>query len=44
MREAEQEIFQYIEIYYNRQRKHSTNAYKSPADYETEWWEQRKVA
>ena len=42
--EAERVLFQYIEIYYNRQRKHSTNGYKSPADYETEWWEQRKVA
>jgi len=44
MEEAEQVIFQYIEIYYNRQRKHSTNGYKSPADYETEWWSRRKVA
>ncbi len=42
--EAERVLFQYIEIYYNRQRKHSTNGYKSPDDYETEWWEQRKVA
>ncbi len=44
MEEAEKIIFQYIEIYYNRQRKHSTNDYKSPAEYETEWWEERKVA
>lgn len=42
--EAERVLFQYIEIYCNRQRKHSTNAYKPPADYETEWWDQRKVA
>ena len=42
--EAEQALFNYIEIYYNRRRKHSTNGYKSPAHYETEWWDKRKAA
>ncbi|MFH1215784.1 MAG: IS3 family transposase [Pseudomonadota bacterium] len=42
--EAEQYLFNYIEIYYNRQRKHSTNGYKSPAQYELEWWNNRKAA
>lgn len=42
--EAERVLFEYIEVYYNRQRKHSTNNYKSPTDYEAEWWEQRKAA
>ena len=42
--EAEQAIFNYIEIYYNRRRKHSTNSYKSPANYELEWWDNKKVA
>lgn len=42
--EAEQVLFNYIEVYYNRRRKHSTNGYKSPAQYETEWWENRKAA
>jgi len=42
--EAEQALFNYIEVYYNRQRKHSTNGYKSPAHYELEWWNNRKVA
>jgi putative transposase len=42
--EAEQVLFHYIEIYYNRQRKHSTNGYKSPAQYELEWWNSRKAA
>lgn len=42
--EAEQALFHYIEIYYNRQRKHSTNGYKSPAQYEMEWWNERKAA
>ena len=42
--EAQQTIFEYIEVYYNRQRKHSTNNYKSPVDYELEWWNDRKAA
>lgn len=42
--EAEQALFHYIEVYYNRQRKHSTNGYKSPAHYELEWWGNRKAA
>ncbi|MDP7145924.1 MAG: IS3 family transposase, partial [Pseudomonadales bacterium] len=31
------EIFEYIEVYYNRQRKHSTNGYMSPVNYEQQW-------
>jgi len=42
--EAEQALFNYIEVYYNRRRKHSTNGYKSPAQYEKEWWNMRKAA
>ena len=33
-REAKQEIFEYMEVFYNRKRLHSTLGYKSPADYE----------
>lgn len=32
--EARREIFEYIEIYYNRQRRHSSLDYASPADFE----------
>jgi putative transposase len=32
--EACQAIFEYIEVYYNRQRRHSTLGYRSPAEYE----------
>jgi len=32
--EANEAIFEYIEIFYNRQRLHSTNDYMSPVDYE----------
>jgi putative transposase len=35
--DAEQALFTYIEVYYNRRRRHSTNGYKSPASYEAEW-------
>ncbi len=30
--EATQEIFEYIEVFYNRKRRHSANNYMSPAD------------
>ena len=32
--EAKQAVFEYIEIYYNRKRAHSTLGYKSPFEYE----------
>lgn len=32
--EANQAIFDYIEIFYNRQRLHSTNGYESPVEFE----------
>jgi putative transposase len=42
--ETEQAIFNYIEVYYNRRRKHSTNGYKSPANYELECRNNKKAA
>ena len=32
--EAQQDIFEYIEVFYNRQRRHSTLGYRSPAEFE----------
>jgi putative transposase len=32
--EAKQDIFEYIEVFYNRERLHSSNNYLSPVDYE----------
>ncbi len=42
--EAEHSLFNYIEVYFNRQRKHSTNGYKAPALFEQEWWDRDKTA
>lgn len=42
--QAERAIFKYIEIYYNRKRKHSSNAYKAPALFEEKWRAFYKVA
>lgn len=36
MKEAEIKIFEYIEMYYNRSRLHSTNNYMSPNDFENQ--------
>ena len=33
--EARQALFEYIEVWYDRQRRHSTLGYLSPAEYET---------
>jgi transposase InsO family protein len=32
--QAKASIFEYIEVFYNRQRRHSTLGYVSPAEYE----------
>ncbi|MBF0507264.1 MAG: IS3 family transposase, partial [Nitrospirae bacterium] len=32
--EARQSIFEYVEMYYNRQRKHSALGYRSPVSFE----------
>lgn len=42
--ETEQALFSYIEIYYNRRRRHSTNGYQSPAKYEFEWGKMQNAA
>lgn len=34
--EARAEVFEYIEVFYNRQRQHSALGYKSPAEFEAE--------
>ena len=34
--EAKQDIFEYIEVFYNQQRRHSTIDYKAPLQFEAE--------
>jgi putative transposase len=37
-------LFQYIEMYYNRRRKHSANGWKTPAHCEQAWYNLKKAA
>lgn len=37
-------LFEYIEIYYNRQRRHSTLDYHTPQEYDQKYWESPKAA
>ncbi|CDZ80324.1 putative transposase OrfB [Candidatus Rubidus massiliensis] len=39
--EAKSSIFEYIEVFYNRKRLHSTNGYFSPQEYENIWKSKR---
>jgi len=41
--EAKQSIFEYIEVFYNRQRRHSTLGYVSPMVYEKQWQQRAEV-
>ncbi|GAB2525626.1 IS3 family transposase [Spirosoma aerophilum] len=35
--DARTEVFDYIEVYYNRERKHSSLGYRSPEQFEMEY-------
>jgi transposase InsO family protein len=37
-------LFEYIEIFYNRERLHSSLDYSTPAEYDGAYWESRKVS
>jgi len=39
--EAYQSVFEYIELFYNRVRRHSANGYRSPDEYEQQHYAQR---
>ena len=41
--QANEKIFEYIEIFYNRKRIHSTNNYMSPSEFEEKML-QREIA
>lgn len=38
---AKRSIFEYVEVYYNNQRRHSTLGYVSPAEYERQYYQQQ---
>jgi len=42
--QAEQALFNYIKVYYNRKRRLSASGYKSPADFELEAEQLQSVA
>lgn len=42
--EARQDLFEYIEVFYNRSRRHSALGYKSPAQHYAAWLAQQKLA
>jgi putative transposase len=42
--QANQSIFEYIEVFYNRQRLHSSNNYMSPVDYEEKMLQKEMIA
>ena len=42
--EANEKIFEYIEIFYNRQRLHSSNNYMSPVEFEEKMLQKEIVA
>ena len=42
--QARQEITEYIEIFYNRQRRHSRLGHRSPATFAQQWARQQSAA
>lgn len=42
--QAKQSIFEYVEVFYNRQRKHSTLGYLSPLAFEKQWQQLQKIS
>jgi putative transposase len=38
--QARQDLFEYIELFYNRRRRHSALGYRSPADFHSAWIDQ----
>ena len=42
--QAKKSIFEYIEVFYNRQRRHSTLGYVAPSVFENQWLQQNEVS
>ncbi|WP_291328905.1 IS3 family transposase [Desulfovibrio sp. UCD-KL4C] len=42
--QAKQDIFIYLEIFYNRKRRHASIGYVSPEQFEQEYYRKQKLA
>jgi putative transposase len=42
--EAKYSIFEYVEVFYNRKRRHSTLGYFSPMVFENKWQQQAQLS
>ncbi|MCX6013516.1 MAG: IS3 family transposase [Chloroflexi bacterium] len=42
--QAKQSIFEYVEIFYNNKRRHSTLGYLPPSVFEKQWYQQRNIS
>jgi putative transposase len=42
--EAKQDVFEYIEVFYNRRRRHSALGYRSPAQHYDAWIAEKTLA
>lgn len=42
--QAKQDVFEYIEVFYNLRRRHSALNYRSPAQHYADWIAQQKLA
>lgn len=43
-KQAKNSIFEYVEVFYNRQRSHSTLGYLTPARFEAQWKENQNIS
>ncbi len=41
---AKADIFEYVEVFYNNKRRHSTLGYLTPAEYEKNYYQQQAVS
>ena len=41
---AKADIFEYVEVFYNNKRRHSTLGYLMPAEYEKNYYQQQAVS
>lgn len=42
--QAKESIFEYVEVFYNRKRRHSTLGYVSPVTFENQWYKQKNFS